>query len=416
MKPAPNYKWYILVLAGLTNTLAVAAPSLSLPVLFKEISMDLHLDLVQIGVIWGIGSLPGILTALLGGSFGDRFGPRRVILFGTLLVGLAGCSRGLAYDYLSFGITVFLFGSLTPLITMNGIKTCGIWFPKHQLGFANGVLSMGMALGFLSGTLISATILSPWLGGWRQVMFFYGFLAILLSIPWYFTPSGPDKSRSLDMEVTYVPMHQALIKVASLKNIWLLGLTLFGISGCIQGALGYLPLYLRQAGWPAVRADSASATFHAASLLFVLPIALWSDRLSSRKKLLFIMSLMFMTGIGLLTIVAGPLIWGCIILAGMARDGFMAVFITMILETEGVGPVYTGTATGFVMIFSGIGNLIAPPVGNRFAEIFPGLPFAIWAGFAVVGIFIMTFIKTPKISWLPKVVKLAKIGGLGERK
>jgi cyanate permease len=410
MKPISNYKWYILMLAGLTNALAVAAPSLSLPVLFKEISGDLNLDLVQIGVIWGIGSLPGILTALLAGSIGDRFGPRRIILVGTLLVGLTGCLRGLAYDYVSFGGTVFLFGSLTPMITMNGIKTCGVWFPKQQLGLANGVLSMGMALGFLSGTLISATVLSPWLGGWRHVMFFYGFLAILLSIPWYFTPSRPDNSQQLDRQVASVPMHQVLVQVASLRNIWLLGLALFGISGCIQGALGYLPLYLRQSGWSVVNADGASATFHAASLLFVLPIALWSDKLGSRKKMLIIMSLMFMVGVGMLSILEGALIWGCVILAGMVRDGFMAIFITMILETKGVGPAFAGTATGFVMIFSGIGNLIAPPLGNKLAEFSPGLPFVVWAGFAIVGTFFISLTKAPDIAELPIVVKPTETG------
>ena len=60
-----NYRWYILTLAALTHTLAVAMPVMSLPVLFKEISADLSLNLVQIGTIWGIGSLPGIVTGLV---------------------------------------------------------------------------------------------------------------------------------------------------------------------------------------------------------------------------------------------------------------------------------------------------------------------------------------------------------------
>ena len=82
-------------------------------------------------------------------------------------------------------------GLIPPIINMSGMKNCGLWFPNRQLGLANGVLAMGMALGFLIGTFLSATVLSPWLGGWRNVMFFFGGIAVLLSIPWLFSPEPP---------------------------------------------------------------------------------------------------------------------------------------------------------------------------------------------------------------------------------
>ena len=44
-----SYRWYILGLSALTNTITVAIPSMALPVLFAEISANLHLDLVQVG-------------------------------------------------------------------------------------------------------------------------------------------------------------------------------------------------------------------------------------------------------------------------------------------------------------------------------------------------------------------------------
>ena len=44
-----RYRWYVLGLAALTYTFAVAMPRMCMPVLFKEISIDLDLSLVQIG-------------------------------------------------------------------------------------------------------------------------------------------------------------------------------------------------------------------------------------------------------------------------------------------------------------------------------------------------------------------------------
>ena len=83
------YKWLVLALSAFTFTFVVAIPQMSLPVLFDEISADLGLSLVQVGWIWGIGSVLGILVGLVGGPIGDRFGPRRTLAVACLLMGIA---------------------------------------------------------------------------------------------------------------------------------------------------------------------------------------------------------------------------------------------------------------------------------------------------------------------------------------
>jgi MFS family permease len=181
------YKWYLLSLVILTNMLVVAIPAMAMSVLAEEISQDLHLDLVQVGIVWGIGALPGILTGLLGGAIGDKIGPKRILIVGCLLAGLVGAARGLAVDFPSMVVVVIVGGALAPVIVMNGMKTCGLWFPARQLGLANGLISMGMALGFLLGAILSATVLSPLLGGWRNVLILYGLAGAALALPWFFT-------------------------------------------------------------------------------------------------------------------------------------------------------------------------------------------------------------------------------------
>jgi hypothetical protein len=65
----------------------------------------------------------------------------------------------------------------------------------------------------------------------------------------------------------------------------------------------------------------------------------------------------------------------------------------MVIEVDGVGPVYAGTATGFTMAISGLGNFIAPPLGNSLAVLWPGAPFALWAGLAVLGMVCLSLVK-----------------------
>lgn len=383
-----NYKWYILFLVVVTGMFVVAIPTMGMSVLSKEISEDLGLNLVQVGIIWGIGSLPAIITGLLGGVIGDKIGPKFVLTAGVLLGGLLGMARGMAGNFVSMTIIVILLGAIIPIVMMNCIKAIGQWFPPTQLGLANGVQAMSMALGFMLGSLLSATTLSPLLGGWRKVLILYGLIGASFSIPWAFTKTVPSHASNGSLSI-----QSALKHVVGLKNIWLLGFGLFGVGGAIQGALGYLPLYLRGADWQPIHADGALSTFHTLSMIFVLPIALWSDRFGSRKRFLLVTSFLIACGFALLSFVDGGMIWAAVALSGFVRDAFMAIFLTMVIETEDVGPVYAGTATGLTMAISGIGNFIAPPIGNALAEMWPGAPYAFWSALTILGLVCLSMVK-----------------------
>jgi hypothetical protein len=88
---------------------------------------------------------------------------------------------------------------------------------------------------------------------------------------------------------------------------------------------------------------------------------------------------MTIVGIGLLSVAEGTLVWVAVILSGIIRDGFMAIFMTMVMETKGVGKTYSGTAMGMIMVYYRIGGLASPPLGNSLAGIDVGLPFLFWA-------------------------------------
>jgi cyanate permease len=273
---------------------------------------------------------------------------------------------------------------------MNGFKTTGQWFPPSQLGLANGLISMGMALGFLLGAFFSATTLSPLLGGWRNVFLLYGLIGALFSIPWALTRSLPAHHPSAGQTLS---MRRVIPHVARLRDVWLLGLVLFGVGGAIQGMLGYLPLYLLDKGWDAANASGALSAFHTSSMIFVLPFALWSDRLGSRKRLLLIVSALMAVGVGVLSFANGGLVWAAVLTAGFVRDAFMAIFLTMVIETEGVGPMYAGTATGFIMTISSLGNVLAPPLGNSLSVYWAGAPFVFWTLLIVLGMVSLFFVK-----------------------
>ena len=91
-----KYKWIILAIATVTGTFVSAIPFSCMPVLFKEISDDLGLNLVEIGAIWGAGNLAGIFISILAGLLSDRFGVKLILGLSCLFVGITGAMRGLS--------------------------------------------------------------------------------------------------------------------------------------------------------------------------------------------------------------------------------------------------------------------------------------------------------------------------------
>ncbi|MGD9238836.1 MAG: MFS transporter [Desulfobacterales bacterium] len=378
-----SYKWLVLTISAFTFTFVMAIPQMSLPVLFDEISAELDLSLVQVGWIWGVGSVLGILMGLIGGPVGDRFGPRRTLAAACLLMGIAGAARGLSNSFTMLALTTLIAGFGQWSIPMNIHKTCGIWFPEKQLGMANGAVAFGMAFGFLLGSLLAATVFSPILGGWRNVLFVYGAVAIVFSMFWWFSQEKAGvEGQQCNQMITF---RKAIGHVVRLRNVWLLCIATAGVTGCVYGMLGFLPLHLRDLGWEPAIADSTLASFHAVSMLFTIPIALFSDRVGSRRGVLMASAILIGTGTGLLGFTSGALISVAVLLAGISRDGFMAITMTAVMEEKGIGARFAGTATGLNMSVIGISNFFAPPVGNWLAKFGTGFPFLFWAALVFLG-------------------------------
>jgi MFS family permease len=391
-----SYKWLILTLSAFTFTCVVAIPSMSMPVLFAEISTDLGLSLVQVGWIWGIGSVMGILVGIVGGSIGDRFGPRRTLAVACVLMGVAGASRGLSNGFAGLAMTSLIAGLAQWSIPMNVHKACGVWFSKEKLGMANGIVSMGMALGFLSGSLLAATVFSPLLGGWRHVLFTYGAVGVLFGIFWWRTQEkagGEDSLREQRADFLASIGH-----VMRSRNVWLLCIATAGVSGCVNGVLGFLPLYLRDLGWEPVAADSTLASFHAVSMICAIPAALLSDRLGSRRGILIAAAIFIGGGTGILGVAGGIFISLAVLTAGIFRDGFMAITMTAMIEVKGIGARFAGTAIGLNMSVMGIVNVFSPPIGNWMARFGPGVPFLFWASLVIASLVCYLLIPTTKPS------------------
>jgi MFS family permease len=390
-----GYRYYVLTLAAFTFTFTVAMQQICMTVLFKEIAADLDMNLVQMGIVWGIPAFAGVLAVFFAGLLTDRYGAIRVMGIACILAGVLGAIRGTAVNFFSLAFISFLFALPMWIIPASVFKTTATWFSGRKLVIANGVVSAGMGLGMTVGSMISATVLSPLLGSWRDVLFLYGGISIVFGLFWLLTVKEHAQVH-LGASPTRVPLRQSVTRVFPMKTIWLLGLTLLGYGACIQGVIGYLPTYLRDIGWTVAGADGALTVFAGLSTLGVIPLTLLSARIGLRKVVIFPVLVIAVVGVALLPLFGSAMVWVIMAIVGVSRDGFMAIAFTMSTETKGVGVVYAATAMGLTQTFMNVGPIISPALGNSLAD--PAnptapYPFFLWAAFGVLALVAFYFVK-----------------------
>jgi len=105
--------------------------------------------------------------------------------------------------------------------------------------------SMGMALGFMAGSMISATLLSPWLDGWRNVLILLRRDLNGLQHPLVFHAFTPRRGQWFNEPEPFWLVAPDPSACQPHQKCLADGIAILLLGGCIQGVLGYLP-YISQ--------------------------------------------------------------------------------------------------------------------------------------------------------------------------
>ena len=377
------YRWVILAMVSLSGFVTMGFPIAGLSALFSEIAASLGLDLIQIGVIWGVGMVMGIFTSFIGGSLIDYFGTRHALVFMCLAAGVFSAARGFAVDFWSLLLFSFLHGTLQPVLPLNFVKLNREWFASRQLGFAAGVMALGFALGAMLGSRFSATWLSPLLGGWRAVFVAFGLSSIVLGILWALLHPPVERKRSSRLNLRRLVVQAR--RVAGFRELRAIALAVFGAVGLAQGVIGYVPTYLREIGWAPVDADSAIPIFFLASLIGVVPISHLSDRIGNRRLVMTFGTSMMTLGTLIMYVADGNywLVMLAMVISGLCFDSFMALMGASITEVKGLNIALVGSALGFGGMLQNLGASMLPPLGNTLSVFSLNAPFLLWAASGV---------------------------------
>ncbi len=383
------YRWVVLALSVAMQAVPGGMAWTYVALVAAPLVADFDRGFEAWGPLWSAISLGAMLAALAGGALGDRFGVRRVVGIGGLLMAGALFARSEAQSYAALLAAMGAFGLALGCIGPNLSKAVGLWFPAEELGLANGVALAGNGAGVALGA-IATPYWATWAGGWRPVTTTIAIVVALLSGLWLlgmrdrvFADAAPGG------------MADGLRKVMRVRDIWILTTCYLLFLGGYLGAYGYAPTYfVQEQGLSPERAGLMISMVLWAFVAGAILIPAWSDRLGVRRVvfapgMVVAGTMVFLSALPTGAILAAPLLsWG--LAAGVVPLLFVAPF-----EMPRVGPALGGAAVGMALTAGFLGGFIMPLIGLRLAAHVPLLGFAFWGSCMVAaGLLFLTLRET----------------------
>lgn len=172
------------VVASTLGTVLGTTPAVSavFGIILVPISREFAWTRVEVSSAAALLSMATAVSYPLAGWLCDRFGPRVAVIIGTVTLGLAILSLGVARPvhalfYFQF-IVIGVAGSLPSAVVFG--KILSQWFERRR-GLWMGVVGMGNGIGVMLFPLLVTAMLGPY--GWRGAFMAIGVIVLLIGVP-----------------------------------------------------------------------------------------------------------------------------------------------------------------------------------------------------------------------------------------
>jgi NNP family nitrate/nitrite transporter-like MFS transporter len=292
--------------------------------------------------------LLGSLGRLPAGMLADRFGGRRVFAALLLISAIPAIGIGLSTSYqqlLWLGVLIGIAGTSFSI----GVSFTSRWFTKDQQGTALGIFGMGN-IG-QSVAVFGAPVLALWLSSWRPVFYIFAAVTLVWGVVFYLF------ARDAVSTVKPKTFRENLDVLRRSKLAWVLSLFYFLTFGGFVAFSIYLPTLLKDLfNLSPADAGARTAGFVLLATLMRPVGGMLADRFGGARVLVGVFIAMALLGslMGcpfMPTFTVGAL--GAATALGMGNG---AVF-KLVPEYF---PKETGTVTGLVGAFGGLGGFFPP--------------------------------------------------------
>lgn len=389
----PHYPWIILAAGTLAVFCALGLARFGYTVILPPMQTGLHLDNTQAGALASANLTGYLLFSAIGGALAAHLGPRLVITAGLAIVGGGMILTGTADSFTSAAIWRAVTGLGSGAANIAAMGMWATWFPTHRRGMASGIAVTGSSLALiLVGPLAPRIITHVGNDGWRQCWHIFGIISLAIALLcWLLIRNRQESAPELNLATPY-GLADPPGKTAGWGQVyrswpvWHLGLVYvaFGFSYIIF--MTFFAKHLMAAGgYSRAAAGNLFMTMGWASLICGFLWGSVSDRIG-RKWALMIVSLIHACAFALFGLAttttaftAAALIFG---ISAWSIPAIMAAACGDVL-----GPRLAPAALGFITLFFGIGQALAPSAAGAIADATGSFTMALLlaAGVALLG-------------------------------
>jgi MFS family permease len=332
--------------------------------------------------------LVGPLFGFIAGWLIDKYGPRRlmmagILMMGTALIGLSFAdSLGLFYLFYIFNALGYVCGGPLPCQVL-----ISRWFDKNR-GKAMGIAYLGIGTGGALVPLIAAGIERNY--GWHNSLAALGVLVIILAFPMvYFLKGSSSKVSQIVKSEVAIPIKNILTN----RNFYLLAVGSMCAIGVVGGINLHLKLYLRDLNF------TQSQAAHVISLVLLSSLAGrvlmgWLADLVHRKYVMILIYMIIASAIPLLLMPDFPgRIYIFAVIFGIGLGGDYMIIPLMAGDLFGVRAL--GRTMGIILVADGIAESLFPMLlGALYNDVTKSysIGFTVLICIAVTGAIIVSFL------------------------
>jgi len=382
-----SYRWIILTLAWLVY-FAFGLILASIPPLVTVISTDLSLTYSQMGVILGSVILMFIPLAVPIGVGIDRFGQKKMIALGLLLISASTILRSFSFSFETLFLTVFLFGFGGPTISVGLAKVVASSFEGKERGLASGIYMTGAVVGSASALALTNSLILPLVGTWRNVFSFYGIIGFIVAFTWILlareSKNNPDQSRIV------LPMKEILRSLLGNKFVWMVAIIGSSSFLVFYGFGNWLPTILKKKGMDPAGAGILASVPTWLGLIGsgIIPAV---SKAGSRKPIIIALLLVEGVSIYAVGITSGGFLLGSLIIYGIVSGAVLPLMLVVMMDLPKVGAEYTGIASGLFFSIGATMGFIGPSLVGYLTDLTSSfLPALILLAIVVEGMIVLT--------------------------
>ncbi|QDO99356.1 MFS transporter [Ferrovibrio terrae] len=370
--PSSQYRWVIVAAGGLLSCVAIGG-MFSLPVFLQPVSQATGWSVAGISTAMTIAFLAMALGSMAWGNLSDRYGPRVVVLSGTVIltVGLALASQ--ATSLLMFQIVFgLLVGGGTAAIFAPMMAAVTGWFDTHR-SLAVSLVSAGMGVAPMTMSPLAGWLVTNY--DWRTSMLIIAVLAAVLMLPAGLLVRRPpaleqaaaaeEGTAAAESDLTPgLTLGQVLRSPAFL----ILLVTNFFCCATHAGPIFHTVSYAVTCGIPLLLAVSIYSVEGLAGLAGRIGFGIMGDRFGARRVLVLGLLVQAFGALGFLLARDLSSFYAVAALFGFIYAGVMPLY--SVIARENFPLHMMGTVIGGIAMAGSLGMSTGPLVGGLIFDIF----------------------------------------------